>query len=497
MLASDRATSPMARLRAVDYRLKLLALLLLLGAFEIATLRQGHPWGDDFAHYILQAKHLVQGDGMVGWEYLPNPEVLYLGPQTVPAGLSVLLAPFYAVFGLNFTAMKCFEVLCMLVALLFIDRLFEDRLPPGWRLCLVALIALNPVLFDLRDDIETEKPFMALAFLTLYLMKVAYRDSARLAPLWLAFVLGLSMFAAAETRNLGFSLFPTLLAMELFYRRRLTWFAVVAGGIAGLAAAAVSLSTRVVYGYVHLFNFSPAWISKSAFFFAKATGTFWWTGTPRIIAYAALLVAGIFAIRGYWLCVRQRPGPYEFLIPFYLAILIPYFLPGYVVYLLPLLPCYLGYALVGFRDLAANRFGKPAVAAAACAVLVLYGVDYARFNWGPIQEGVGDPQFVQLCDYIRQHTGSKDVFLFRKPRLLALMIGRTSSVYPMHLDREPTADEIWNYAQKIHARYLIVPSVPNADVSSTNDVLAAFQRNYGSHLQLTFDLPRYHLYRIE
>jgi hypothetical protein len=151
---------------------QLFALIGAIGIFQIATLRSGHAWGDDFAEYILQTVHMATGHGFVPYEFIPNPET-QLGGQAYPPGTSVLLLPVYLIFGLNLTAMKIVGVLCVILALFFIDRLFESRLPPAWRLVLVALVGLNPTLFETRDAIESEKPFLLFLFLSLYLIERA------------------------------------------------------------------------------------------------------------------------------------------------------------------------------------------------------------------------------------------------------------------------------------------------------------------------------------
>ena len=41
------------------------------------------------------------------------------------------------------------------------------------------------------------------------------------------------------------------------------------------------------------------------------------------------------------------------------------------------------------------------------------------------------------------------------PRLLALLTEHPSTVYPIHLDRDPEPDEIWNYLMRAHASYVV------------------------------------------
>ena len=54
---------------------QLLVLIGAIGIFQIATLRGGQDWGDDFAEYILQTVHMATGHGFVPYEFMPNPRV--------------------------------------------------------------------------------------------------------------------------------------------------------------------------------------------------------------------------------------------------------------------------------------------------------------------------------------------------------------------------------------------------------------------------------------
>jgi hypothetical protein len=102
-------------------------LIMAIGAFQIGTIRGGQGWGDDFAEYILQTKHMATGQGFVPYEFIPNPATM-LGGQAYPPLLSVLLLPAYLIFGLNLYPMKIIGIVCVLVGLWFINLVFKDWL---------------------------------------------------------------------------------------------------------------------------------------------------------------------------------------------------------------------------------------------------------------------------------------------------------------------------------------------------------------------------------
>jgi hypothetical protein len=164
------------------------------------------------------------------------------------------------------------------------------------------------------------------------------------------------------------------------------------------------------------------------------------------------------------------------------------------------MPIYMCYMLMGLRDIVQRlrlRQMRNAVIAAGTVVLfVLYGSDYRRANWEPFREGISDPEFIRLCDYVKSHTAPSDVILFRKPRLLALLTGRPSSVYTMHLDRPTEPAEIWNWARKIHAQYLIIPLVPDPDVNALNHDLMRFISQYRDRVQPVYEMEHFRMYRL-
>lgn len=489
------------RLCVIFYRrlqqFRLVSLLLLIALLQILSLRPGHIWGDDFAHYIMQAKHMASLDGYVAREYKPNPEVLNLGPQTVPPGLSVILTPVYALFGLNLTAMKITLVLVFVAGLYFLDGLFRDRLPDAWRMALILVVGLDPLLFRMRDEIETEKPFLVFMLASLWLMQRAYAAPSRKPRMMrIAVLLGLCVFAACSTRNVGFALIPIPVLLDVIQLRRITRFSLAATAAAVIPLIGVAFLLRTTSGYAHLFNFSPLWIAHSALVFTKTFELFWWGLAPRWPGYLGLVLVGLAAMWGLYLAVGKRLTPVELFIPFYLGIILPYFAPGYAFYLIPLFPFLVAYALIGFRDLAL-RSGQyfPSVAAGAVAAAILFAAAYTKADWGPIREGIGDPEFMAVCTFLDRQMKPADLAIFRKPRLLALVTAHSSTVYPMHLDRDPTPDEIWRYLLTVRARYVVVGHVPDPDFS-TDKLLDVALAQHAKEVSRVYENGHFAVYRL-
>ena len=109
---------------------KELFLILISVIFCLGVIDDNHNWGGDFALYIEQARALVEGTTKALWEenrwaMTPIPDY---GPDLAPIGFPLLLAPVYAVFGLNFIAFKVYLALFFILACFFSYQLFVEHL---------------------------------------------------------------------------------------------------------------------------------------------------------------------------------------------------------------------------------------------------------------------------------------------------------------------------------------------------------------------------------
>jgi len=192
----------------------LVALILAtVGGIHLLTLRSGHDWGGDFSMYVHHAKNLVEGRPYAQTGYLYNPAYATIGPPTYPPGFPLILAPVYLVCGLNFEAMKLVMVASLVVFLLFVFLTFRRELPLGHALAIVVLVGLSRTLLGGANSIGSDMPFMAILYLTLFLLQRAYdtwrHQRPRLVYLVPAVVL---MCVAFGTRTLGALVVPSVLA---------------------------------------------------------------------------------------------------------------------------------------------------------------------------------------------------------------------------------------------------------------------------------------------
>lgn len=145
--------------------------------FTFSRIQSGHNWGGDFALYINQAKHIVDGFSIdelyeLNKTSMQNSDI-QIGPYLYPNGFPFLLAPIYYIFGID---LVWFKVLCSLFFILSIPLIyylfkndFKMRIYP---LILVSIIAFNYKYIDYTDSIISDYPYLFFCILTFYLMKL-------------------------------------------------------------------------------------------------------------------------------------------------------------------------------------------------------------------------------------------------------------------------------------------------------------------------------------
>ncbi len=167
----DRVTTKNNRTLQI---LIIVAIIVMIGAFYILTIRKGHVWGDDFAMYIRHAMNIVEGRDYANTDYILNPfGISTYSPQVYPPIFPLLLSPIYYWFGLNLQAMKV-EIILFFCAFLFIFWLtIKDELPFPYQVAAIIALGMNPFLWDYKDQVMSEIPFLLFTFLGLLLIQRA------------------------------------------------------------------------------------------------------------------------------------------------------------------------------------------------------------------------------------------------------------------------------------------------------------------------------------
>ncbi len=472
------------------------AILLLLAAVlitYIATLQAGHHWGDDFAYYLHHAQNLIEGRPYTDTGLIENPAVRNLSPRYYPPGLPVLLAPVLATFGFNYTALKIEITALFVLGLWFMYGMFRDRLSEWQTLAVIALIAFNPVLWGLRNEVISDLPFLTATYGSLYLIHWLYTRYSGNPPAAWGIVVGLSIYLAYAIRQPGLMLIPALFCFDLLAARRLRMFSLAAMASAGIAIAA----QRFVLGSdgrADLFNFSPRWLASSLIQNVKASDEFWMNAWSPAASKLVFLAALVFIVCGLWAALRSGVRVYDLFALFYALLIVPY---PYVSsrYLVPIVPVLVLYLVLGFVFVLRRLSVKTVAPAAACGLLILlvsYGSVYAASPTGPIREGVSDPDFVALCEYARANTPRDSRFVVRKPRVFTLLADRPAATYAP----SQSPEDLLSFMQSIHASYVAWGDPPAVDFDTDLLTLERFIEAYPNHLTLIYQNRHYRLYRV-
>lgn len=488
-------------------RSTLAAILLVLGIgiFYIATIREGHVWGDDQGAHIAHAKNIVEGRNYGDIGYVRSPSCI--NPQMYPPGYPLLLAPVYHFFGLELTPMKVLNI-GFFCAALFLFYLLIRKYGNRIALVTVAVIGACPYFWDFKDTIASEFPFLALAYGALLVgQQAGGKDRTRRSQVLLGLAAGVLCGLAYATRNVGIVLPPAICLANFVATRKITPFAMLTiVAFAGIAAGQKLLfDLQSDYLTPLLQILSVRTLLGSPWYYFKCLAVPWDNGYSDILQMLLYAVLVGFTLYGAWLRCRQRWTSIEFFSLFYLALIV-LFPWGGRRYLIPVIPVFVFYALVGMRALAtrwpatnplesgfnAGTAGKFAFAlplAITLAVLTTFILKYSTLPWRTIPGGLRTPGFTELVEYLRQEPSSEAPVVFFKARLLALYTG----IPVADGFTADTPQQVLDYYHRIGASRFIVQQ---GGTERGNAILVNFVLAHPNNFTLEKQLGAFHVFKF-
>lgn len=433
-------------------------LALATGIFYATHLTDGHDWGDDFCQYIAHARNIAESKAYKNTGYIQNPDYI-LGPEVYPPVFPLLLAPVYALAGLDLAALKLVPTLCFTGFLLLIWPVFRPYLAPFLVFLITALLALNPYFYLYKENILSEYPFLFFLFLSFYFIRKAHQAQGRMRWFFFA-LLGFSIYCVYGTRTAGIVVLLAWLGEEIFQKNKVKYWYAYAG--VALAIFSFFFIGQKIYenssgeNYIAQFEarYQPDTVKFNKIRYNEEAKNFWIEGGED--AYKVWLVR-IFlwgGLAGLLLkAIKERPSTFEFFVVFYLALTLvwPWFLE--IRALFPLFPFALFYVfyvlntVLKFNKLA--QVGTAFLLFLACLFpyLSAYGkIDVTR------NENFIRPDTKELLRFI-ESTPAEAKVMFIKPRLLALFTNRTSVV--PHCPEEP--EILGKYIRQHAVSYLVLP----------------------------------------
>lgn len=470
----------------------LVVLLSVIGVFYLSTLRDGHVWGDDFAMYVGHARNIVESRPYADTGYIFNPGIPIYAPTHYPPVFPLLLAPLYKIFGLNLIPMKVEQVAFLLSALVAVFTLWKAELPSSYLLSLIAILGFSPVFWASKDGVLSDVLFLFWFYLAAVLVRW---NPDRRSDCWIrAFLVGMVLYLAIGTRSVGIAMVLGFLWYEMAVKKRLTLYMAAAVGICVTAVLVQKhLIGALPGGYleeIHLIT--PAMLFKNVLEYVRILAGFWVGSVKNWFAFLVLCIFMLCAISGAVIHLRRGLGVVEcFLIPYMAAILLWPFSVGGVRYIFPLLPWVGLLAMIGLYELARRvrpAFSEIAPIALVMLIAIPYLQAYRAADFGPIRESYNSPEFVQLCQAVRQQTRSEDVLIYGRARALSLYTGRRTSAY----NYNGTDTEMWNWFKSTAATHLVTTDAFSKD----GGFLDRFVATHANRLDLIYQNAHFRFYRI-
>ncbi len=462
-----------------------LAGFLLIAAFYAATIRPSHDWGGDFSVYVWHARNLASGQPYAATTFLVTPQSARNHPFSYPPLFPLLLAPLYAVAGLDFQLLKILPVALFLISLplyyLLGLRLALSRTASA---CCVFVFAFSALALSLKDSLLADSTYLVASAATLLVILRVYEKNADVRhPVKTSVLIALCLMICYSAKATALALVLAFAFHELFRSRRIRLFALITGA---LFTVLFLVYTRYLYDsrqysdqfffswQTYLANIKPYLLSPAVI----------WGRSPAPLRY--LLAGGslLFAAGGFLRRLRA-PSVVELFLIISVTVLILYTEGTSLRYVFPLIPLFLIYAAGGLAW-AASRWTQQrrhtGLVALGILLAVAAAINIAAVEHGPIVEGVGKPSFAAVCEFLKRDLPPEGVIASWNPRVFALFTERPSALYPKAINPAEFQREL----RRIGISRLVVYS---------GQLDAAALRNRAAGLPLIYDNGEFAVYR--
>ena len=404
---------------------------------SIFVLCEGHHWGGDFSLYLAQARALINGN-INSWlekqTFIISHSTPGFSPLMYPWGTALILAPIYAIFGLNFYVFKLVSVffLAEAFAIFFLFLRLKENLKTS--AVIIGILIFNANYLFSVDNIMSEFSYLFFSMLAIFFLYK--RKSARNFKLY-GVLIGAAIFLAVNTRTLGVALLAALILEDIFVLKN---FPLKKSALKKFFPYAVPYLTygvlSVIFsrflpqiaiqdnaGYLVTFSFNPFDILAQTIYYAKALGTFflpnlttmYLINEANILYLLAAILIGALAIYG---AIKNFAEDrfLIFYIAFTVAIISAFTAQTGFRYLFGIMPFIIYFAYKGiknfrFKKLVAVSLLTTSLFFSAAAIMIFH------INGGNTNQAYTRAA-VETYVFIRQNISSDKVIFFFKPRVL-------------------------------------------------------------------------------
>ena len=432
------------------------AFVAVLCGFLAAKLSPGmHATGTDWAMYVMPARNIVKGLPYTQTGYVFQPEsTTEVGANSYPSGYPLLLAPFYAVAGLDIRLFKLLNVAFLALSLWPVYLYARRTLPPGYSLLTIVALGFSALFLTNFDVIGSDAPYQLVSFLVLLLLLRIYdRRLNETSPWKWGFLAGLGIAGAYLIRPVGLAFLLAVAGTEILRKRRLTAFLLA---IATVFLPLMLLNNFLLHrdaSYAHQFTWSIPLIARHAVAYAGFLSYIFANPVSqsfRYLLWAATLVPALLAVSKR---VRAGLALTELYLLAILAAVSAYWSPS-PRYLMCVMPIYMVYMFEGFREIVTHvpqRFVRPVQVAAAALLLLAPAANAISVHPDPNDTLVAAPMYEGLCAAVRRETAADALVIFWNPRVFALSTGRHSSGWPA----EGPPERMTGYLRRVLPDYIV------------------------------------------
>lgn len=446
-------------LKDFKYYLAGVAFLVLF----IGNWTTGHNWGDDFSAYIMQASSIVRGDMrqyVLANEFTINQSSHVIGPITYPWGYPLILAPIFAIFGINLFAFKFVGLFFYSLFLILLHYGFKKYLNSKELFIFVILFAFNPYILNFSDNILSDIPFLFFSTFSIIAINNAFSGNEfNLKNLTAIGVFG-GICSQIRPNGILIELTYALLVFMCFisaaFQISTNYFIsrnYSSKGKLNLTKISILLYPIIIFLLIHIFVFFFTPYSQNTHYnllsevniesilsnilyygviiadFFSPTKSLRWLG---LIFYLFLIPFGFLGLRCSW----KRFIP----ICIYLICTAALFFiwPGRqgLRFFFPVIPFFIYFVIVGLRHCKEAYSKKKVSYLLPLIVLAWIFFTSASFNayknisgGGEYGDGPFTPESLDMFNYVKVNSLESDIIVFRKPRLMYLMTGRPSVRY--------------------------------------------------------------------
>lgn len=418
----------------------------------------GHGWGDDFALYVNQARGLSDGtlwgvvaDNRFG---LANSAWDYYSPIVYPWLFPLLLMPFVAVGGIDYSLLKWVPTLSFTVAVLCVLVIARRRLNRPATVLVTALVALNPWYLSATDAVLSDLVFLAAVLAAIVMLDRAVVHQ-RVVTDTLGPMVGAALLIAAafhirrEALGLSLALAMAQLMAHRSSPQRATRRSIVTPWVWLIGAAlgfhlvlpSPLLATNAPGGGLAALKHHIPWyrLPLAELIGLKEIGdqpvSGWGSTILGNIVFWAIIVGALIGIAaGLADVVARRTSLMTHLVGAVIGVggvvaIAPYHYQRYIYTVAVLTPVLAAY---GWQRLLGQHQRLVGVAATTVLLLVpvtqhlsdtVHSLDYHRAydytHWGP-----DDPAVIDLFEAVRRYTDHRDVVVFFQARSMNLYTGR-------------------------------------------------------------------------